>query len=88
VKFRASLVDKPSPANGHTAVVAGVDSPNGTFNSFSVRIDSIDSAFVPKQEKLNLGYTVTDADAAARKGRFEISGERCSDDEPGTNRIA
>ena len=82
VKFRASLVDKPTPQNGHTAVVAGIDSPNRTWNSFEVVKNTIDEAFVPKQEKLNLAYTVTDLDTAALKGRFEIWGERCPDKEP------
>jgi hypothetical protein len=80
VMFRAVLVDKPSPANGHTAVVAGIDSPNATFNSYSVAVNTIDEAFVPKQEQLNFTYTVTDADNAARKGRFEVWGERCPDE--------
>ncbi len=82
VKFRASLVDKPTPQNGHTATVAGLDSPNRTWNSFEVVKNTIDEAFVPKQEKLNLAYTVTDADSAALKGRFEIWGERCPDKDP------
>ena len=80
--FRASLVDKPSPANGHTAVVAKVDSANKTLNSYSVAFNTMDEAFVPKQEKLNLAYDVTDADTAALKGRFEIWGERCPDEKP------
>ncbi len=80
--FRASLMDKPTPANGHTAAVSFVTSPALNLRSYSVASNSIDAAFVPKQEKLEVGYTVTDPDGAALKGRFEVWGERCPDEKP------
>src|SRR5579871_3599030 len=80
--FRALLMDKPGPGNGHTAGIRSVTSPGKTLNSYEVAINTIDAAFVPKQEKLEVAYTVTDADAAALKGRFEVWGERCPDEKP------
>jgi hypothetical protein len=82
LKFRASFAGKPAPENGQVAVVAGIDSPNATLTGFSLVNNTIDEAFVPKQEKLNLNYTVTDPGSAAKKGRYEIWGERYPGDTP------
>ena len=82
LKFRAWLIDKPSPANGHSGVEAVTASPEVTLRGYSIVNNTIDEAFVPKQERLNLNYTITDPGRAARKGRLEIWGERYPGDTP------
>ena len=74
--FHARLIERPAPGNGQSGVVASVRAPNATLTGYELKVDTIDSAFVPKQEKLEVAYTVTDANAGAKKRRFEIWGER------------
>jgi hypothetical protein len=76
LKFRALLREKPSPANGHLPVLHSVQSGNLALGGFVVQMGDCDPCFVPKQEKLNITYTINDRDSAAKAGRYEIWGER------------
>jgi hypothetical protein len=82
LKFDALLKEKPSPANGHRAVLDKVESPEAEVAGYKVEITKIDAAFVPKTEKIEVTWKVTDPEGAAKRGRIEIWGERYPSDKP------
>ena len=69
LKFEACLREKPSPANGHSGVIHAIASNDLTQEGCKIEIGTIDAAFVPSQEKLQVAYTVTDTAGSAKKGR-------------------
>ncbi len=82
LKFDAVLTGTPTPKSGFQAVLAKVTSPEATLQGFKVTIDTLDAAFVPHNEKIQVTYTVTDPGSAATNGRFEVWGERYPDNKP------
>ena len=80
LKFDALLRETPSPTNGFETVLGKIESPELTVNSFKVEVTSIDECFVPKLEKLQIKYKITDPSAAATKGKILIWGERYPED--------
>ncbi len=82
LKFDAVLKEKPGPKNGFNAVLRKLTSAETEVKGFKVAITSIDPAFVPHTEKLEVVYEVDDPAGAAAKGRIEIWGERYSTDKP------
>ena len=78
--FYALLREKPSPKNGHTAVVQRLKSGELEVKGTKLSVVSVDEAFVPKQEKLELKYKLEGAVPA--KGRIEVWGERYPVDKP------
>jgi hypothetical protein len=82
LKFDALLKEKPAPKNGFTAVIGKLTSGDAEVKGFSVSISTSDAAFVPQTEKVEFEYTVSDPAGAAKKGRFEIWGERYPSNKP------
>jgi len=82
VKFQAQLRVAPTPQNGHTTIQATADSVDLTVGGFKLELQSIDAAFVPKQEKLEAKWKLEDAGGAAKKGRIEVWGERYPTEKP------
>jgi hypothetical protein len=79
--FDALLHDKPTPKNGHRTVLGWAESGEATLKGYSAEVLTVDEAFVPKQEKLEVKYKITDPGAAAKKGRIVVWGERYPKDE-------
>lgn len=79
--FFALLREKPSPANGQLGVLQRIESTNKVkVKGTKLTISSVDAAFVPKQEKLEVKYKI-EGEAPA-KGRIEIWGERYPTNKP------
>jgi len=82
LKFDAVLHEKPSPKAGIHGVLAKISSPQADVKGFAVTITSIDAAFVPHTEKIQVAYTVSDPAGVAKNGRIEVWGERYSTNQP------
>jgi hypothetical protein len=82
LKFDAVLREKPGPKNGFTAVIGKLTSGNAQVRGFKLSITKNDEAFVPQTEKIEIEYTVDDTGGAAKKGRYEIWGERYPTNKP------
>jgi hypothetical protein len=80
--FEAILRDKPSPKNGHVTSRGKVRSPKLAVHGFNVVIRSTDASFVPHAESLSVKLTVTDDAGVAKRGRYEIWGERYPSGKP------
>ncbi len=81
LQFDAILRETPSPANGHQTVRAQTGlSPVLTVAGFRVEATSIDEAFVPNQEQLEVQFRLHGT--APASGRYEVWGERYPTDQP------
>jgi hypothetical protein len=82
LKFDAILHEKPSAKTGVHAVLGKITSPEAEVKGFAVTITSIDAAFVPHAESIQVAYSVSDPATVATKGRAEVWGERYPTDKP------